>query len=107
MKHVTEKNLISDEDLREQVRTLMFNNIKAGLSPYLDTHYCYVMPSPGNYPFQWWWDTCFHVFILCSLGETALAKQNMRSLFAMQQKNGFVGHMIFWERLLPLDKLNI
>jgi hypothetical protein len=85
----------------------MFDNIKAGLSPYLKRHYCYVMPSPGNYPFQWWWDTCFNIFILCALNETALAKQNLLSLFRMQKKNGFVGHMIFWESLLPRDKLNI
>lgn len=99
--------MISDNELREKVRNLMFDNIKAGLSPYLKRHYCYVMPSPGNYPFQWWWDTCFNVFILCALNEVALAKQNLLSLFRMQKKNGFVGHMIFWESLLPRDKLNI
>lgn len=99
--------MMTDNELREKVRTLMFDNIKAGLSPYLKRHYCYVMPSPGNYPFQWWWDTCFHVFILCALDEIALAKQNLLSLFRMQKKNGFVGHMIFWESLLPKDKLNI
>jgi glycogen debranching enzyme len=99
--------MISDDDLKEKVRNLMFDNIKAGLSPYLKRHYCYVMPSPGNYPFQWWWDTCFNVFILCALDETALAKQNLLSLFRMQKKNGFVGHMIFWESLLPRDKLNV
>jgi glycogen debranching enzyme len=99
--------MISDKELREKVRNLMFENIKAGLSPYLKKHYCYVMPSPGNYPFQWWWDTCFNVFILCALDETALAKQNLLSLLRMQKKNGFIGHMIFWESLLPKDKLNI
>jgi hypothetical protein len=99
--------MISDKELKEKVRNLMFDNIKAGLSPYLKRHYCYVMPSPGNYPFQWWWDTCFNVFILCALDEVALAKQNLLSLFRMQRKNGFVGHMIFWESLLPKDKLNI
>jgi glycogen debranching enzyme len=98
---------MSDSELIEKVRTLMFDNIKAGLSPYLKAHYCYVMPSPGNYPFQWWWDTCFNIFILCALDETALAKQNLKSLFRMQEKNGYVGHMIFWESLLPRDKLNI
>jgi len=85
----------------------MFNNIKAGLSPFSGKHYCYVMPSPGNYPFQWWWDTCFNVFILCALDESALAKQNLASLFSMQRENGFVGHMLFWESLLPKDKMNI
>jgi glycogen debranching enzyme len=99
--------MISDNEIRERVRTLMFNNIRARVSPYLKTHYCYVMPSPDKYPFQWWWDTCFHIFILCALDEIALAKQNLRSLFAMQNKNGFIGHMIFWESVLPKDKLNI
>lgn len=98
---------MSDSELIEKVRTLMFDNIKAGLSPYLNAHYCYVMPSPGNYPFQWWWDTCFNIFILCALDEAALAKQNLKSLFRMQEKDGYVGHMIFWESLLPRDKLNI
>src|ERR1043165_25136 len=98
---------MTDDELKEKVRTLMFNNIKAGLSPYSGKHYCYVMPSPGNYPFQWWWDTCFNIFILCALNETALAKQNLKSLFTMQRENGFIGHMLFWESLLPKDKLNI
>ncbi len=92
---------MEEAEIRETVRDLMFNNIKAGVSPYLRKHYCYVMPSPSNYPFQWWWDTCFSVFILCALNEYALARQNLRSLFVMQDKNGYVGHMIFWESLLP------
>ena len=85
----------------------MYNNLRARVSPFLKAHYCYVMPSPEKYPFQWWWDTCFHTFILCSLDEIELAKQNFQSLFVMQQKNGFIGHMIFWESVLPKDKFNI
>src|SRR3954466_11015301 len=99
--------MISDEEIRKQVRTLMFNNVRARVSPYLKKHYCYVMPSPGKYPFQWWWDSCFHTFILCALDELELAKQNFESLFTMQERDGFVGHMIFWESLLPKDKWNI
>jgi len=99
--------MISDEEIKEKVRRLMYDNVRARVSPYLKAHYCYVMPSPGKYPFQWWWDTCFHIFILCSLDEMELARQNLRSLFTMQKKNGFVGHMIFWESMLPKDKLNI
>ena len=85
----------------------MFDNIKAGLSPHLGVHYCYVMPSPGNYPFQWWWDTCINIYILCALGEVAFAQKSFKSLLEMQRKDGFVGHMIFWESLLPTNLLNI
>lgn len=99
--------MISDKEIRARVRTLMYNNLRARVSPYLKKHYCYVMPSPEKYPFQWWWDSCFHTFILCALDELELAKQNYQSLFAMQKKSGFIGHMIFWESLLPKDKWNI
>jgi glycogen debranching enzyme len=59
------------------------------------------MPSKQRYQFQWFWDTCFHIFILCALGEVELAKRNMRSLFRQQEDNGFVGHMVFWRQVLP------
>jgi glycogen debranching enzyme len=99
--------MISDDEIKARVRTLMYNNVRARVSPYLKEHYCYVMPSPQKYPFQWWWDSCFHTFILCALDEIELARQNFQSLFAMQERNGFIGHMIFWESLLPKDKWNI
>jgi hypothetical protein len=50
-------------------------------------------------PFQWFWDTCFHIVMLARLGEFDLAKRNLRSLFAMQKENGFVGHMILWKQV--------
>ena len=85
----------------------MYNNIRARVFPYLKAHYCYVMPSPERYPFQWWWDSCFHTFILCALNEIELAKQNFKTLFTMQKEDGFIVHMIFCESMLPKDKLNI
>ncbi len=30
-----------------------------------------------------------------------MAKKHIRSLFALQEKDGFVGHMIFWNNILP------
>ena len=62
-------------------------------------------PSRGTYPYQYFWDTCFHAFILSALNKPAEAKQCLRSLFAMQTKDGFVGHMLFWKKLLP-DRIN-
>jgi hypothetical protein len=87
--------------LKDIVRTVMLSNVKEGYSALLGAHYCYVMPSKERYQFQWFWDTCFHVFILCVLGEVELAKRNMRSLFRQQEDNGFVGHMVFWGQVLP------
>ena len=92
---------LADDELRIRVRDLLFKNLSQGYSPLLRKHYCFIQPSPRTYPYQFWWDTCFHVFMLCRLGEYELAKKNLRSLFAMQEDNGFVGHMTFWRKLIP------
>lgn len=88
-------------ELRDAVHRLLASNTKEGYSKLLGQHYCYIAPALKTYPFQWFWDTCFHVIILTCLGEHELAKRNLRSLFAQQENNGFVGHMIFWQQLLP------
>src|SRR5260370_35532250 len=82
-------------------------NVSQGYSRLLKTDYCYTKPSPGTYPFQWWWDTCFEAFMLCTLGEYDLAKRTLTSLFAMQEADGSVGHMIFWKSRLPRNPLNV
>jgi hypothetical protein len=92
---------MDDRRLRDAVRELMLGNVKDGYSALLGQHYCYIAPALKPYPFQWFWDTCFHVVILARLGEYDLAKKNLRSLFAMQEANGFVGHMVFWNKVLP------
>ena len=92
---------MDDRRLRDPVRELMLGNVKDGYSALLGQHYCYIAPALKPYPFQWFWDTCFHVVILARLGEFDLAKRNLRSLFAMQEANGFVGHMVFWKKVLP------
>ncbi len=87
--------------LHEAVRRLLLGNVKDGYSALLGQNYCYIAPALKPYPFQWFWDTCFHVMMLARLGEQALAKRNLRSLFSMQEENGFVGHMVFWHKVLP------
>jgi hypothetical protein len=88
-------------EIKERVRAVLLDNVMEGYSALLGAQYCYVMPSKERYQFQWFWDTCFHVFILCALGEVELARRNLRSLFRQQEDNGFVGHMIFWRQVLP------
>lgn len=89
------------EDLRMSVAGLYERNACEGYSPLEDAHYCYVKPSPKKYPFQWFWDTFFHVFVLTSMGMNEVAQRNIRSLFLLQRDDGFVGHMIFWKRVFP------
>jgi glycogen debranching enzyme len=98
---------MTEVELRTRVRELLLGNVKDGYSGLLGQNYCYVAPALKPYPFQWFWDTCFHVVILARLGEHDLAKRNLRSLFAMQEENGFVGHMIFWKQLLPKRRTDV
>jgi glycogen debranching enzyme len=96
-----------EEELRHRARELLLRNVKDGYSRLLGKHYCYIAPSPKTYPFQWFWDTCFHVIVLARLGEHDLAKRHLRSLFSMQEENGFVGHMIFWNQVLPKRRSDV
>ena len=79
---------MTEEELRATVRRLMLDNEKHGYSGLLGQSYCYVAPALKPYPFQWFWDTCFHVVILARLGECDVAKRSFRSLFAMQEEDG-------------------
>ena len=87
--------------LRAEVHALLLRHLKQGYSGLLGQEFCYIAPAPERYPFQWFWDSCFHVFMLVRLAQLDLAKRALRSLFAMQNANGFVGHMVFWRQVLP------
>lgn len=93
--------------LRTRVRALLERHRREGYSALLGQEYCYIQPAPGRYPFQWFWDSCLHIILLARLGEFALAQRALRSLFAMQQSDGFVGHMIFWRQILPVRLTDI
>jgi glycogen debranching enzyme len=98
---------VTDEELRAEITRILRKNLRTGYSKLLRDHYCYVAPALDRYPFQWFWDTFFHVLILVRLGEHELAGRNLRSLFAMQEDDGFVGHMIFWKQALPRRRTDI
>lgn len=92
---------MTEEEIRKKVRTLIYENMISGYARAADVYFHYTKPSPGAYPFQFFWDTCFHVFTLTALGEHEMAKKHLLSLFALQEEDGFVGHMIYWDRILP------
>jgi hypothetical protein len=69
-----------------------------------DAHYAYTRPSPGRYPWQWYWDSCFHA-IAWRRFEPARAESELRSLLAAQRANGFIGHTIFWDRPVSVTRL--
>lgn len=92
---------MSEQEIEEKVRRLLTNNVDSRYSFLLSKKYFYIQPSPHKYPYQWFWDTCFHSFMLCRLKEYSLAKRSIFSLFTLQKNDGFVGHVIFWRGILP------
>lgn len=65
--------------------------------------YGFTAPSPGRYPWQWYWDSCF-IAIVRSRWDRERARRELESLLAASE-GGFIGHVIFWGRPLNLERL--
>ena len=57
--------------------------------------YAYTRPSPGHYPWQWFWDSCFAAIVWRRL-DAQRARTELETLLAAQRGDGFIGHTIFW-----------
>jgi hypothetical protein len=66
--------------------------------------YAYSQPSPGRYPWQWYWDSCFAAIVWRRF-EPARARAELESLLAAQRPDGFIGHTIFWDQPVSLLRL--
>lgn len=49
-----------------------------------------------DYPFQWFWDSCFHA-IVWSRFDAERAADELRGLLAVQEPDGLVPHVVFWK----------
>jgi hypothetical protein len=58
--------------------------------------FAYTRPSPGHYPWQWYWDSCFTATVWRRF-DPGRARAELSSLLAAQRADGFIGHTIFWE----------
>lgn len=85
------------ERMRDAVRALYDRNRQQGMAPWCGLAYDFVCPSTGTYPFQWFWDSCFHTVALAHFDLTR-ARSEIRSLLANAQPDGFVAHVTFWQR---------
>ena len=59
------------------------------------TAYAYTAPSPGHYPWQWYWDSCLIAIARRHL-DPAAARAELESLLVAARPDGFIGHTIFW-----------
>lgn len=56
----------------------------------------YTVPSPDTYPFQWFWDSCFHAITLSYI-DVERAKNELRLLVTGQFQNGMIPHIMYWQ----------
>jgi hypothetical protein len=68
--------------------------------------FAYTRPSPGWYPWQWYWDSCFAA-IAWRRFDPARSRAELETLLAAQRGDGFIGHTIFWDRPVSLPRLPI
>jgi hypothetical protein len=63
--------------------------------------FAYTKPSPGTYPWQWYWDSCFAAIVWRRF-EAERSRAELESLLAAQRPDGFIGHTIFWKGKVSL-----
>jgi hypothetical protein len=93
---------VSSTKLRELAETVLRRNWRSGERDELS--YAYTSPSPGRYPWQWYWDSCFAAIVWRRF-DPGRARAELETLLAAQRPDGFIGHTIFWDRPVSLLRL--
>jgi hypothetical protein len=65
--------------------------------------FAYTRPSPGRYPWQWYWDSCFAA-IAWRHFVPERAQMELETLLAAQREDGFIGHTVFWDHPVSLGR---
>ena len=87
------------ELVRQRCESVLRENWREGIRPGDRLAFAYTCPSPGRYPWQWYWDSCFHA-IAWRRFDRERPKRELATLLAAQRPDGFIGHTIFWEKPL-------
>ena len=86
--------------LRAMCATTLRQNWREGVRSSDGVPFAYTCPSPGHYPWQWYWDSCFTAIAWRHFDATN-SRRELESLLAAQREDGFIGHTIFWNT--PLE----
>ena len=73
--------------LEENTQTATLNGVR----------YRFSVPSIEAYPFQWFWDSCFHAIVWAGQ-DPERAADELRGLLAWQEPSGLIPHVVFWDR---------
>ena len=90
--------MLADGDtstIRQMCETTLRQNWREGVRSSDRVQFAYTCPSPGHYPWQWYWDSCFTA-ISWRHFDPGRSRRELESLLAAQREDGFIGHTIFW-----------
>ena len=90
--------MLADGDtstIRRMCETTLRQNWREGVRASDRVQFAYTCPSPGHYPWQWYWDSCFTA-ITWRHFDPDRSRRELESLLAAQREDGFIGHTIFW-----------
>jgi Mannosylglycerate hydrolase MGH1-like glycoside hydrolase domain len=87
------------DQVGDRCEAILRQNWREGTRACDGTPYAYTCPSPGRYPWQWYWDSCFHA-IAWRRFDPSRSERELRSLLAAQRPDGFIGHTVFWTKPL-------
>lgn len=84
--------------LRLAERVLRWNWVEGEREGF---RYRYTRPSPGRYPWQWYWDSCFAAIVWRRFDRDR-SRAELETLLGAQRGDGFLGHTIFWGQPVSL-----
>ncbi len=87
----------SVEPLIAAAAAVLDRNRQTGFASWNGFQYDFVCPSHVTYPFQWFWDSCFHTIALSHIDRDR-ARSEVAGLLANQGEDGSIPHVIFWQR---------
>jgi hypothetical protein len=87
------------ELVRVRCEAVLRRNWHEGVRAGDGVPFAYTSPSPGHYPWQWYWDSCFAAIAWRHI-DPARSRRELESLLDAQRDDGFIGHTIFWDRPL-------
>jgi hypothetical protein len=64
--------------------------------------YAFGAPSPGRYPWCWYWDSCFQAIVRRRI-DPEKARRELETILASNE-DGFIGHIAFWGTPLNLER---
>jgi hypothetical protein len=86
--------------VRERCEAVLDGNWREG--EHHARSYAFTAPSPGRYPWQWYWDSGL-IAIARRRFDPARARRELECLLSANE-DGFIGHVIFWGQPLNLER---